>query len=115
MNQQHKIGNILNNENKYGPGIAIIKTKKTEYIGPIFLWKPEENFVSIRDGAAIIGISFDDIEYAIIYDRISINSPPEGERIDLMERARNDLKKGRENKWFKNEIPIMKWEKYERS
>ena len=99
-----------NCENKYGPGIAVIKTKKAEYIGPIALWRPEENFISIRDGAAIISISFDDIKSAIIYDRISINSPPEGERVDLLERARKELQQGREKCWFKKKIPIQKWE-----
>jgi hypothetical protein len=102
---------MTDNENKYGPGIAVIKTKKGEYVGPIELWRPEENFVSVRDGAAIIGISFDEIESAYKYDRVSINSPPEGERVDLLERARNDLKRGREKNWFKRDIPIQKWEK----
>lgn len=106
--RKHKMSN---NENKYGPGIAVIKTRRAEYVGPIHLWRPEENFVSIRDGAAIISISFDDIEVAYTYDRISINSPPEGERVDLLERAREDLKQGRENKWFKKDIPMHKWEK----
>ena len=104
---------MSNGENKYGPGIAVIKTKKGEYFGPIELWRPEENFVSIRDGAAIVEISFDDIESAYKYDRISINSPPEGEREDLLERARKDLREGREKGWFKKEIPIRKWEKNE--
>ena len=94
----------------YGPGVAVIKTNFKEYIGSIFLWKPEENFVSIREGPAIIKISFDDIKSAIIYDRISINSPPEGEKVDLLERARKDLKQNREKGLFKKDIPIRKWE-----
>ena len=103
---------IVKNDNKYGPGIAVIKTKQgKKYSGPIWKWRPEENFVSICDGLTTIEISFDNIESAYEYDRISINSPSEGERVDLLERARDDLKKGREFGWFKEEVPVKKWEK----
>jgi len=103
----------MNTENKYyGPGIAVIKTKQgREYVGPIRTWRPEDNFVSISEGMSIVEISFDGIESAYEYDRAHINSPPEGERIDLMERARKELKQGRELGWWEKNIPLMKWEK----
>ena len=102
----------MNNKN-YGPGTTVIITKDNkEHVGSLNLWRPEENYLSIFSGFVEIEINFNNIKSAIEYGaRVSINSPPEGEEQDLLERARMDLKQGRENGWFEKEVPIMEWEK----
>ena len=100
---------------KYGPGTVVVITKDNcEYIGAMHCWKPEENYFSIVSGLVLIEINFENIKSAKEYGaRISVNSPPEGEELDLMEKARNELKQGREKGWFGKDVPIMVWEENE--
>ena len=97
---------------KYGHGITVVKTKDgNEYAGPIQKWRPEDNYLILDTFPKETKISFDDMVSAECMDRISINSPIDGEYQDQIERARRDLKRGRKYNWFKKEVPIYGWEK----
>lgn len=98
---------------KYGPGTTVVITKDgQEYIGSLLSWKPEENYLTIISGLVTIQIYFDNIKSAKEYGaRVSINSPLEGEELDLLEKAKLDLKQGREKGWFDKDVPVKEWEK----
>jgi len=96
----------------------IIKLKDgKEYSGEINKWRPYLNWFSIFSSEGDNKFCFDNIKEAYSNEeRISINSPPEGERVDLLERAREDLKLAREHGWYLNDgftkdTPLFDWEK----
>ena len=81
--------------------ITIVKTNNgKEYNGHLYYFRPSQNWFSINCGDRTLRFSFDDVKSVITKgERVSINSPPEGEDCDEIERARKDLKSGREYGW----------------
>jgi len=106
---------VETNDENYGPGTVVVVTKdNNEYVGSLLSWKPEENYFTIISGLVVIEINFENIKSAKEYGaRININCPLEGVTDDLLERARKDLRQGREKGWFSKEVPVKKWEKNE--
>jgi len=79
--------------------ITIVKLKNGEtYSGPMELFRPALGwFTLFGEGRKFY---FDECESVITpNERVSINSPPEGETQDEMARAKQDLDWGREHKW----------------
>ena len=101
------------NEENYGPGTVVVVTKDGEkYVGSLLCWKPEDNYFTISSSLVVIEINFENIKSAKEYGaRININCPLEGVTDDLLERARKDLKQGREKGWFDKDVPLKEWEK----
>jgi len=101
IKERNKGTKMITIKENYSPDMVVIKTKKHNvYTGHIHDFKPEDNFISIRNGPAIITMTFDEIESAI-----------ENKEVDLLEKARLYLKQLRLKKRFKKEIPVWKWEK----
>lgn len=86
---------------------TIVKTKSgKEYSGCIWYFRPSQNWFSIIIGDETKRFSFDDVESVITKgERVSINSPLEGEDQDEIERARKDLRDGRKYKWTQDDKP----------
>jgi len=80
---------------------TIVKTKDgKEYYGCIWYFRPSQNWFSINVGDETKKFSFDEVESVITKgERVSINSPLEGEDCDEIERARKDLRDGRKYGW----------------
>ena len=81
--------------------------------GEINQWRPYLNWFSIFSSEEDNKFCFDDIKEAYSKEeRISINSPLEGEYVDLLERAREDLKLSREYGWnnLTKDTPLFDWE-----
>ena len=100
-------------DEKYGPGTVVVVTKDGEkYVGSLLSWKPEDNYLTISSGLVVIEINFENIKSAVEHGaRVNINCPLEGVTDDLLERARKDLRQGREKGWFSKEVPVKKWER----
>lgn len=78
---------------------TVVKTKDgKEYEGAIKLFRPSFNFFTLFNHKD--KFSFDDCESIITHgERVSINSPVEGEDCDEMLRAKEDLDVGRKHGW----------------
>lgn len=78
--------------------LTTVTTKDGEvFQGPIWVWRPQENWFSIlwRDDEEVF--SFDDIETAVTHgERIGVDVIGD---VDEMERARKLLRRGREYGW----------------
>jgi hypothetical protein len=65
-----------------------------KYSGPIWKWRPKEGYFTVIDYSASdepTRIELNEVESAkTLGERVSINSPPEGEEQDELERARRD-------------------------
>lgn len=84
---------------------TVILKDGTELCGPIGTWRPHLNFFTLmnREGQ----ISFDDVATAETEnDRVSVHEI--GVNVDIMDRARRDAKRGRENGW--DDWPEKKYE-----
>jgi len=86
---------------------TIVKTKDgKEYSGVLWTFRPSFNWFTIIDNDKTRKFSFDDVESVITKgERVSINSPLEGEDQDEIERARKNLKDGRKYKWTQDDKP----------
>lgn len=64
------------------------------YCGPIWIWRPKEGYFTVVDYSASdepTRIELKDVQSAKTKgERVSVNSPPEGEEQDELVRARND-------------------------
>jgi hypothetical protein len=62
------------------------------YCGPIWEWKPKEGWFTLTDAVVgLVTIRLEAVESAITKgQRVSINSPPEGEDQDELARAKRD-------------------------
>jgi hypothetical protein len=96
---------------------TIVKTKNgKEYNGHLLMFRPSFNWFSIIDGNKTRKFSFDEVESVITKgERITINSPPEGEDCDEIIRAKKHLDCGRKFEWTEDGKPYpvkkFEWEK----
>lgn len=92
---------------------TIVKLKDGRvFIGPIRMWRPQENWLSIDDfdegRRNATRISFDDIVSGETdKDRININTV---DNIDIPERARKELHEGRMHNWKGYPMGMYSWE-----
>ncbi len=64
-----------------------------EIWGPIWCWRPKEGYLEITNNETgkCDTIRFSDIEEGTEYgQRVTIRSPPEGEDVDVLARAKED-------------------------
>ena len=96
---------------------TIVKLKNGEtYSGAIKEWRPAFNWFTLFGEDRVF--SFNECESIISpNERVSINSPIEGEEQDKFKEAKRDLDLGRENGWTETDengverpYPKEKWE-----